>query len=262
MANLAAIIPAPKAPLEVQEVEIYRPGPHEILIKNEVVAFNQIEAKIAKLGSIPIEYPAILGSVLAGTVEAIGPEATGFQTGEKVVSLKKFEDVGNQYGAYQRYVVVKDVMVSKVPADIAAAGPASLMMNLACLVGLFSGRLGLDRPNLDGSTAPFNGQKILIYGGSSSFGGLSVQYLIQAGYTVITTSSPKNRDFVAKLGAATVIDHTLQPDALVQALLAEGRYDLVADMISMGPSDGACTRRPGWWKTVRHAACIWARDAS
>jgi len=241
MANLAAIIPAAKAPLEVHEVDTYTPGPHELLIKNEVIAFNPVEFKIAKLGSFPLQFPAILGSTFGGRVEAVGPQVTDFQVGERVVVSKKFGVVGNQYGAYQRYVLVGDVMVSKVPADIDSAIPASLMMNLTCVVGLFTGRVGLDKPSLDGSV-PAKGLKVLVYGGSSSFGGLSVQYLSQAGYTVSTTSSPKHRDFVSKLGAAAVIDHTLEPDALVNELVAEGPYDQVVDTISL-PNTVAVTAR-------------------
>lgn len=241
MTNLAAIIPAAKAPLEVHEVDTYKPGPYELLIRNEVIAFNPVEFKIAKLGIFPLQYPAILGSTLGGTVEVVGSQVKDFHVGERVVISKRFGVKGNQYGAYQRYVVVGDVMASKLPSDVNLAIPVSLMMNLTCVVGIFSGRVGLDKPSLDGS-APAKGLKVLVYGGSSSFGGLSVQYLSQAGYMVSTTSSPKHRDFVSNLGAAAVINHTLEPDALVNALLAEGPYDLVVDTISL-PNTVAVTAR-------------------
>ena len=232
MANLAAIIPAAKAPLQVQEVETYKPGPQEVLIKNEVIAFNPVEFKMAKLGIFPLQYPYILGSTCAGTIEAVGSHVKDLQVGDRVVVSKKFGVEGNQYGAYQRYVVVADVMVSKVPSNVEPAIPASLMMNLTCVVGLFTGRLGLDKPDLNGSK-PAKGSKVLIYGGSSSFGSLSVQYLSQAGYKVITTSSPKNRDFISKLGAAAIVDHTLDQDTLINKLVAEGPFQTVVDMISM-----------------------------
>ncbi|KAF2868785.1 alcohol dehydrogenase GroES-like domain-containing protein [Massariosphaeria phaeospora] len=242
MSNLAAILPSAKVPLETHPLAIPTPAPHEILVKNEVIAFNPVEYKIAKLGVIPLQYPAIIGSTFAGTVEATGSHVTNFQLGDRVVVSKKFGVVGNQYGAYQRYVVVGDIMVSKVPDNVDAAVPASLMMNLTCVVGLFTGRLGLDKPSLDDSVVPAKGQNILIYGGSSSFGGLSVQYLSQAGYTVVTTSSPKHRDFVSRLGATAVIDHTREPDALVDELVAAGPFDVVVDMISL-PNTIAVTAR-------------------
>jgi NADPH:quinone reductase-like Zn-dependent oxidoreductase len=142
MANLAAIIPTAKAPLEVHEVVIYTPGPDELLVRNEVMAFNPVEFKIAKLGIFLSQYPAILGSTFGGTVEAVGANVTNFKVGDRVAVSKKFGAVENQYGAFQKYVVVQDVMVSKIPASINLTISASLMMNLTCVVGLLTGRLG------------------------------------------------------------------------------------------------------------------------
>ena len=51
-------------------------------------------------------------------VEAAGPQVTSFKVGDKVAAAKKFGAVGNQYGTYQRYVIAKDVMASKVPKGI------------------------------------------------------------------------------------------------------------------------------------------------
>ena len=109
------------------------------------------------------------------------------------------------------------------------------MMNLTCVVGLFTGRLGLDRPPLVG-TAEAKKKKVLLYGGSSSFGSLSVQYLAQAGYTVVTTSSPKNRGFVDSLGATTIIDHTQDSTTLTSEIIAHGPYDVVVDFVSIAPT--------------------------
>ena len=148
MSNFAAIIPAPSAPLQLHPIEKYQPGPHEILIKNEVIAFNPVEYKIAKLGVIPIEYPAILGSTFAGTIEALGSQVANFRIGERIATTKRFGVKGNQYGAYQRYVVVKDSMITRVPEEVVAAVTAILMMNLTCVAGLFSGRFGVVKPGL------------------------------------------------------------------------------------------------------------------
>ncbi|KAF2716720.1 alcohol dehydrogenase GroES-like domain-containing protein [Polychaeton citri CBS 116435] len=233
MANLAAIIPSARALLEVHKVDIYKPGPEEILVKNEVIVFNPVEFKAAKFAIFPLQYPAILGSTFGGIVEAIGTQVSNFKVGEKVVVTKEFKVPGNQYGAWQRYTLVKDVMVSKVPAGIDVTIPASLMMNLTCVVGLFTGRLGLEKPSLGSTPVSVKVLKILVYGGSSSIGSLSVQYLSQAGYKVVTTSSRKHHDFVSKLGALVVVDHTLEPTSLLSKLVAEGPYDIAVDMISL-----------------------------
>ena len=250
MDNLAATIPSPKAPLEIQPIEAYNPDPHELLVRNEIIAFNPVEYKIAKLALIPVSYPAILGSTLAGTIAAVGSQVTNFQVGQRVVISKRFGTIGNQYGAYQRYVLVagKEIMVSRVPANGDAAAMVSVMMNATCVVGLFSGRLGLERPSLDGvgaikSAASTKGKKILVYGGSSAFCGLSVQYLSRAGYTVVTTSSPKQHEFVSGLSLhAVVIDHTAESEVVIQGLVEKGPYDIVVDAISV-PHTLAITAR-------------------
>lgn len=232
MSNLAAVLPAEKAPFEVQEVENYQPGPDEILVKNEVISLNPVEYKVAKYAIFPLQYPYILGSTLGGTVEAVGSEVKKFQVGDKVVAFKKSGPDGNQYGAYQRHVVVKDFMISKLPNGIDQAVAASVVMNIATVVGMYTGRIGLDKPSLEGSAAAKN-KKVLIYGGSSSFGSLSVEYLARAGYSVVTTTSPKNKQFVEKLGAATVLDHTMEQDKLVKELITHGPYEVVVDSISL-----------------------------
>ncbi|KAH9209773.1 alcohol dehydrogenase GroES-like domain-containing protein [Leptodontidium sp. 2 PMI_412] len=231
MSNLAAIITSAKSPLVVQEVELYTPGPHELLIKNEVIAFNPIEYKLAKLAIFPLQYPAILGSSFGGTVEAIGSEITSFKVGDKVAAMKKFGAAGNQYGAFQRYVVVDETSTSKLAPGVDVEIAASLTGNLPTIVGLFTGRAGLDRPSVEGKTDS-KGKRVLIYGGSSSVGALGVQYVAQAGYTVVTTASPRNNAFVSKLGAAKVIDHTQDKDAVIKAIVAEGPFDLIVDTIS------------------------------
>lgn len=232
--NFAAVLPAVGASFVVREVALYNPGPDELLVKNEVIAFNPVEGKIAKLGLPSPHFPAIIGSTFGGTIEAVGEKVKDWKVGDRVVVSKGFPGAkGNQYGAYQRYVVVADRMVGKVPEAIDPAVPASLLMNLTCVSGMFAGRLGMERPKLD-DTAPSGSKdtKVLIYGGSSSFGSLAVQYLSQAGYHVVTTSSPRNDEFVSKLGATVVIDHTLKHNVIVEKLVAAGPYKVVVDMIS------------------------------
>jgi NADPH:quinone reductase-like Zn-dependent oxidoreductase len=104
--------------------------------------------------------------------------------------------------------------------------------------------LGIERPRLDREKSALKNKKVLIYGGSSSFGGLSVQYLSRAGCTVVTTSSPRNRNFVEKLGASVVVDHTLESETLVDKLVGGSPYDIIVDMISL-PDTIAVTAQGG-----------------
>lgn len=235
MANQAAIVPSAKAALEVKSVEKYTPGADEILVKNEVISFNPVEAKISRLALLPVPYPFIPGLSYGGTVEAVGQGVTGFQVGDKVAVRRNFAAAGNQYGSFQKFVVARTDTASKLPDGVDVTVAASLIGNLTTTIGLFNVRAGLERPNL-GDSVPEKNKKILIYGGSSSVGSLSIQWVAQAGYQVVTTSSPRHKDFVSKLGAVAVIDHTQPRDALVKELVAHGPYDLVADVIALPPT--------------------------
>ncbi|KAJ9612970.1 hypothetical protein H2200_002911 [Cladophialophora chaetospira] len=235
MSNYAAIIPSAKAPLEVKPVETYKPEAGEILVKNEVIAFNPVEAKIAKLALLPVPYPSILGTSFGGTVEAVGTGVTDFKIGDKVAVRKNFAARGNQYGSFQKFALARCEMASKIPSEVDLTNAVSMIGNLSTTIGLFAVRAGLDRPSVSGS-APVRKEKILVYGGSSSLGSLSVQWLLHAGYQVVTTSSPKHQDYVSKLGELHVIDHTQPHGTLVEALASRGPYDLIADMISLPPT--------------------------
>jgi NADPH:quinone reductase-like Zn-dependent oxidoreductase len=240
MANLAAVLTAPKSPIQVRVVDKYTPGPHELLVKVEAIALNPFEAKLANLAMIPIQYPAILGYSFGGTVEDVGPGVTQFKAGDKVAASADHAlasgGIGagaDKYWGFQRYVLVADQCAAMVPEGIDVAVPASLTGNLSTVVGLFTGTAGLDKPDFDAPAPSESKGKVLIYGGSSSVGCLSVQYVTQAGYSVITTSSPRNKALVDKFGATKVVDHTMSPDSLTEELVALGPYDLIVDCISL-----------------------------
>lgn len=109
MANIAAILPVVKAPLEIQEVEIYDPGPHELLVKNELIAFNPFEAKLARIGRFPVQYPIVSGGSFGETIKNVGSGVTDFKVGDKVaVALQNFREFSNRLGSFQRYVIARD----------------------------------------------------------------------------------------------------------------------------------------------------------
>jgi NADPH:quinone reductase-like Zn-dependent oxidoreductase len=68
----------------------------------------------------------------------------------------------------------------------------------------------MHRPSIPASPLPSTeqGKKILIWGGSSAMGSLSISYAKAAGYTVVSTCSPHNFEFVKSLGADHVFDHS------------------------------------------------------
>lgn len=69
----------------VRSTEIPKPEKGEILVKIHASALNPVDWKIPvyKLPYVQ-NFPAILGSDTAGTVEAVGEGVTSFSVGERV----------------------------------------------------------------------------------------------------------------------------------------------------------------------------------
>ena len=64
---------------------------------------------------IPVEYPAVLGSPVAGVVEALGAGVSKVAVGERVVcSTKVFAHKKAKYGGLQRYTVVDESEIVEV----------------------------------------------------------------------------------------------------------------------------------------------------
>ena len=190
-------------------------------------------ADLPRFGIYPIPYPNILGTSFAGLVESVGPGVGTFKDGDKVAVIRLGHNMGKpDFGAFQKYSLATISSTSKLLPSTPLAEAAAVILNLSAVVSALSIHLSLARPPLSGAPEP-QGQKILIYGGSSASGQLAVKYATSAGYTVVTTSSPQNRDFVASLGPAYIIDHTLPPADIVAELNGQGPYHKILDTIGL-----------------------------
>jgi NADPH:quinone reductase-like Zn-dependent oxidoreductase len=113
--NRAAFIETPKGQIVVRDIDIPEPGEGEVLVKVLACAIQPADAKIARLAMIPLEYPAILGSPVAGIVEALGAGVTKVAIGERVVcSTKVFSHKKAKYGGLQHFSVVDESEVVEV----------------------------------------------------------------------------------------------------------------------------------------------------
>ena len=80
----ALVLPAKYADFVIELVPVPKPGPGQLLIKIHSVALNPVDWKIQKNGIIVHEFPAILGTDIAGTVEALGDGVDTFSVGDRV----------------------------------------------------------------------------------------------------------------------------------------------------------------------------------
>ncbi len=81
----AAVFHEVGQPLEITDVVISKPGPHEILIRSSVVGVCHSDLHFVD-GLWPIRTPAILGHEAAGIVEQVGSEVRYVKPGDHVIT--------------------------------------------------------------------------------------------------------------------------------------------------------------------------------
>ena len=156
-----------------------------------------------------LKYPFILGLDVAGEVVEIGPGVTRFKVHDRVVGHANGTDQqcnSPSHGAFQTYTVLMVNAASPIPSTMSYESAAVLPLGLSTAAcGLFQkDQLGLQLPSA--SPEPV-GKTLLVWGGSTSVGCNAIQLAVAAGYEVITTCSPKNFDYVKKLGASQAFDY-------------------------------------------------------
>ena len=134
----------------------------------------------------------VLGSDLAGEIEAVGATVTGFELGDHVFGINPWK-----FGTHAEFVCVR----ANGPL---AHMPTGMTFEEAAAVcdGAILALNALRPANLQ------QGQVILIYGASGSIGTAGVQLARYFGANVTAVSNSKNIELVRSLGADEVIDYS------------------------------------------------------
>lgn len=152
----------------------------------------------------------ILGTELAGTIEAAGKNVRTFCPGDAVIGFP-----GGSMGCHAEYRILKaDGPIAPKPERLSFEEAAGLF---------FGGTTALHFLRKAGLAA---GETILVIGASGAVGSAMVQLATHMGAIVTGVTSTRNVALVRSLGARDVIDYTKQD------FLAAGRtYDVVADTV-------------------------------
>lgn len=81
----AAVLVAPGQPLEIEEISIDKPGPHEVLIRTAACGLCHSDLHFIE-GAYPHPLPAVPGHEAAGIVEAVGSEVRTVKPGDAVIT--------------------------------------------------------------------------------------------------------------------------------------------------------------------------------
>jgi NADPH:quinone reductase-like Zn-dependent oxidoreductase len=202
--------------LKLEEVQKPVPQDDEVLVKVHAASVNAgdwhlLGAKpfLMRLMGFGLLKPknTILGSDIAGRVEAVGRNVKQFQSGDEVFgNTAKYG-----FGGFAEYVSVPENALVLKPTNISFEEAAAVPQ--AAVVALQGLR---DKGQIQ------KGQKVLINGASGGIGTFAVQIAKSFGAEVTAVCSTRNLDRVRSIGADHVIDYT-QEDFTRNGR----RYDLI-----------------------------------
>jgi NADPH:quinone reductase-like Zn-dependent oxidoreductase len=151
----------------------------------------------------------ILGTELAGEIEAVGSAVTRFEAGDQV-----FAFTGANYGAHAEYrTMAEDGLIARKPANLSFEEAATLSFGGMNALTFLRDKAGIRR-----------GDSVLIVGASGGVGTAAVQIAKHFGATVTGVCSAANLELVRSLGADAVIDYTKEDFAK-----ARDAYDIILD---------------------------------
>lgn len=81
----AAVLREVRTPLQIEHVNINKPGPHEVLIRTAAAGVCHSDLHFLE-GSYPYPLPAVLGHESAGIVEQVGSEVRTVKPGDHVIT--------------------------------------------------------------------------------------------------------------------------------------------------------------------------------
>jgi S-(hydroxymethyl)glutathione dehydrogenase/alcohol dehydrogenase len=81
----AAVLREVRTPLQIEDVRIGKPGPHEVLIRTAAAGVCHSDLHFIE-GSYPYPLPAVLGHESAGVVEQVGAEVRTVKPGDHVIT--------------------------------------------------------------------------------------------------------------------------------------------------------------------------------
>ena len=193
--------------LRLEEVERPVPKEDEVLIKIHATAVTRSDCATREanrrsglavtlisrfISGIRRPKQRILGSEMAGEIEAVGAAVSEFAVGDEV-----FGTSGFRFGAYAEFICIR---------ESARIAPKPEGMSFEQAAAVCDGGLGalwcLRLADLR------KGQRILIYGASGAIGTAGVQLAKYFGTDVTAVCNTKNLELVRSLGADRVIDYT------------------------------------------------------
>lgn len=210
-------------PFEIVERPIPEPGPGQIRVKVQACGVCHSDS-LVKEGAFPgLEFPRVPGHEIAGVVDAVGPDVSGWSDGQSVgvgwnggycgrcvncrhgdfFACSAFTAVtGITYdGGFGEYMIARAEAVAALPSGMASTDAAPLMC------------AGVTTFNALRNSGARPGDIVAVLG-LGGLGHLGVQYASRMGFrTVAIARGPEKAELAHELGAWRYVDSLVQDPA-------------------------------------------------
>jgi NADPH:quinone reductase-like Zn-dependent oxidoreductase len=230
------------------------PAAGELRIRVRAAGINFADV-LSRLGLYPDapKPPMVVGYEVAGTVDAIGSEVTGFGAGDRIVALTRF-------GGYSDVVVAPAAQCFHFPDSLSDAEAAAVPVNyLTAAIALY--RMAALSPN----------ETVLVHNAGGGVGVAATQLARLRRARVIGTASVMKHDALRSFGVEHTVDYRHANVADEVRKITRGRgVDVVLDpiggrsfmdsyrllaplgrLIIFGMSAAAPGERRSWWRALR-----------
>jgi len=179
--------------LKITEAPLPKPGPGEVLVRVLAAGVGPWDVTLRR-GGWTGSLPYVPGGEFAGVVVGDTGADAALDDGTPVYGYPGLT------GCYAQYVTCPVEQLAPIPEELSAIEAA------AAPIDAITAEQGLTDVL---ATGP--GDRVLITAGAGGLGHFAVQIARILGASVVATASPQHHEFLHRLGADTVIDHT-KPD--------------------------------------------------
>ena len=199
-------------------VDIDLPKPvasgQDILVKISAIAVNPVDYKIRQNVPATDRTYKVIGWDAVGEVAAVGNKISQFKLGDKVYYAGDL----NRQGSNAEYQLVDERIVGFKPNSLSDADAAALPLTTITAWELLFEHLSIKQQSPDAIQK--TDEVILVVGAAGGVGSILLQLAkTLTGATIIATASRQStQDWVKKLGADYVVDHTKPLQPQIEAL--------------------------------------------
>ncbi|HET9997595.1 MAG TPA: NAD(P)-dependent alcohol dehydrogenase [Nocardioides sp.] len=200
--------------LRVEDVPVPTPTQGQVRVRIRATSVNLSDWEgltgspgYARMGGLRRPRRRILGSDIAGVIDAVGPGVSRFREGDEV-----YGDNLALMGGFAEFAVAAESALVAKPAELSFVQASTIPQAGAIAVK---------------GTARVAGGRVLINGAGGGSGAFAIQLAARAGAHVTAVDNATKLDFMRSVGADEVVDYRVDDFTRITP-----RFDLVLDLVA------------------------------